>query len=183
MEIQQFHYFLIAAKYEHMTKAAEILHIAQPALSQSIQRLETELGVKLFNRKGRNIALNDYGRLLQKRLRPIMSAIEQIPLEFAEVSHNRSYPIRLHVAAGTALMTEFLIRYQERHPGTAFQLTQEHEHDDWDIALTTSAFHPHDRLEKGVFTEEIFLGWYRQKGGIPDFSLRCIANSRRLFLL
>lgn len=47
MEIQQFRYFLTAARYENLTKAAEDLHIAQPALSQSIKRLETELGVSL----------------------------------------------------------------------------------------------------------------------------------------
>ena len=40
MEIQQFRYFLAAARYENLTKAAEDLHIAQPALSQSIKRLE-----------------------------------------------------------------------------------------------------------------------------------------------
>jgi len=48
MEIQQFRYFLAAARYENLTKAAEDLHIAQPALSQSIKRLETELGISLF---------------------------------------------------------------------------------------------------------------------------------------
>ena len=41
MEIQQFRYFLAAARYENLTKAAEDLHIAQPAWSQAIKRLET----------------------------------------------------------------------------------------------------------------------------------------------
>ena len=62
MELLQFRYFLEAARYENLTRAAEDLHIAQPALSQSIHRLESELGVKLFDRKNHRIYLNEIGR-------------------------------------------------------------------------------------------------------------------------
>ena len=73
MELLQFRYFLTAAKYQHITKAAEELNIAQPALSQAIKRLEDELGTQLFDRKHNRIILNAYGELLVKRLIPIMS--------------------------------------------------------------------------------------------------------------
>ena len=62
MELLQLRYFLVAAQYQHMTKAAEHLQIAQPALSQAIHRLEAELGVPLFERKNRSIELNDEGK-------------------------------------------------------------------------------------------------------------------------
>ena len=68
MELLQLRYFLVAAQYQHMTKAAEHLQIAQPALSQAIHRLEAELGVPLFERKNRSIELNEEGKFLQKRL-------------------------------------------------------------------------------------------------------------------
>ena len=57
-------YFRKAAKMEHLTKAAEALHIAQPALSRTIRGLEEELGVTLFEREGRNIHLTRDGHIL-----------------------------------------------------------------------------------------------------------------------
>lgn len=48
MELLQLRYFLVAAQYQHITKAAEHLRIAQPALSQSIHRLEAELGFRFL---------------------------------------------------------------------------------------------------------------------------------------
>ena len=81
MELLQLRYFLTAAEYQHITKAAEHLQIAQPALSQAIHRLEAELGVPLFERKSRSIELNDAGRFLQKRLIPIISSLDQLAAE------------------------------------------------------------------------------------------------------
>ena len=73
MELLQFRYFLEAARYENLTRAADELHIAQPALSQSIMRLENELGVKLFDRRNHHVYLNDQGKLLRRRLIPLMA--------------------------------------------------------------------------------------------------------------
>ncbi|SHF30584.1 regulatory helix-turn-helix protein, lysR family [Seinonella peptonophila] len=52
MELLQLQYFQRVARMEHMTKAAKDLRIAQPALSKTIARLERDIGVPLFDRKG-----------------------------------------------------------------------------------------------------------------------------------
>ncbi len=66
MDLLQLKYFQVAAQLEHMTRAAERLSIAQPSLSQSIAKLEEELGVPLFDRQGRRIQLNQFGRVFLK---------------------------------------------------------------------------------------------------------------------
>lgn len=63
MNWQYLRYFEIVAKEEHYTHAAEKLHITQSALSKSIDNLESELGVPLFERYGRNIKLTKYGQI------------------------------------------------------------------------------------------------------------------------
>lgn len=62
MNINQLNYFLILSKTENYTKAAEILHITQPSLSNAIASLEEELGVKLFEKSGRNVILSKFGK-------------------------------------------------------------------------------------------------------------------------
>lgn len=61
MNLQQLYYFHKLARLQHYTKAAKELYITQPSLSDSISSLEKELGVSLFQKKGRNIKLTKYG--------------------------------------------------------------------------------------------------------------------------
>ena len=76
MDVRQLRYFLVTAQLEHVTHAARKLSIAQPALSQSLHRLEAELGVKLFAREGRNLRLTREGAYLKDRLSPIVSELD-----------------------------------------------------------------------------------------------------------
>lgn len=62
MHLRQLEYFYVLAQMEHCTKASEKLFITQPSLSHAISELEKELGTQLFERAGRNINLNKYGR-------------------------------------------------------------------------------------------------------------------------
>ena len=86
MEIQQLRYFLEVARLGNMTKAAEKLHIAQPALSQSIKRLEQDLGAPVFQRNGKRIQLNHAGNVLLKKIQPIMETLNDLPFLIQDAS-------------------------------------------------------------------------------------------------
>lgn len=75
MDLRILRYFLTVAKEQSFTKAAEQLHITQPTLSRQLTNFEDELGVNLFDRKGKHITLTDEGVLLKRR------ALEMINLE------------------------------------------------------------------------------------------------------
>lgn len=63
MNLKQLEYFRVIAELEHFTKASEKLLISQSSLSHSIKELESELGVELFMRQGRNVKLTKYGQM------------------------------------------------------------------------------------------------------------------------
>ena len=77
MDLSQIEYFATVAKLNHMTKAAEQLHVTQPTLTASIRKLEQELGTPLFERIGRNIYLNRYGKEFLFYAEQAISALNQ----------------------------------------------------------------------------------------------------------
>src|SRR5262252_3894795 len=86
MDLLQLHYFRTVARLEHVTRAAEELRVAQPALSKTMARLEGELGVPLFERRGRRIALNTGGRAFLRHVDRIFMALEDGRQELADLA-------------------------------------------------------------------------------------------------
>src|SRR5690625_7535716 len=76
MELRQIKYFIEVAKREHVTEAAEALHVAQSAVSRQIFNLEAELGVALFIRKGRNIKLTTIGQIFLEHMEQAIHVID-----------------------------------------------------------------------------------------------------------
>ena len=121
MELLQLRYFLEVARSQHMTRSAEKLHIAQPSLSQSIKRLEWELGVALFASQGRNIVLTEQGRFLQEKLEPILERLDALPEQLRALSDPEQITIRLHVTAASRVVSEAIIAYRREHRKVNFQ--------------------------------------------------------------
>src|ERR1700683_4194862 len=75
MELHQLRYFVAAAECGNVSRAAQRCRVAQPSLSQQLQKLESLLGVKLFDRIGRGIAITHAGRALLPRARQILAQV------------------------------------------------------------------------------------------------------------
>ena len=77
MELRVLKYFLLVAREENITRAANLLHITQPTLSRQLMQLEDELGVTLFIRSKRHITLTEDGLLLRRRAEELVSLAEK----------------------------------------------------------------------------------------------------------
>jgi len=77
MNLQQLYYFRAIAEMEHFTKASELLNVTQPSLSHSINALEHELGVHLFERHGRNVRLTKYGAIFLDYVKQSLDVLDE----------------------------------------------------------------------------------------------------------
>lgn len=126
MEIEQLRYFKTVATMQHMTRAAEVLSISQPALSKSISNIEQDLGVPLFDREGRSIFLNRFGELFLQSVTVILDEYERIKEEFEDIVKPGSGEVSfgfIHTL-GMEIVPELIAMTTERFPNMQFSLTQ-----------------------------------------------------------
>ena len=167
MDLQQLRYFQVVARLEHMRRAAEELVIAQPALSRAIARLEKELGVPLFNRVGRQLQLNQFGRAYLQRVEQIFNELEAGQREINDLAGPESGQVGLVAlhTIGAQLLPELISKYRQQHPNVTFRLFQNGSQtmltqlarSDVDLCLTA---HLPEQQGLGwikLMTEEIFL--------------------------
>lgn len=126
MELRQLYYFVKVAKKEHVTQAAEELHVAQSAVSRQIHQLEEELGAKLFLQKGRNLQLTPVGSLFLKRAEVILADLERAVEEVHEFLDPEKGEIRLGFphSLGFSLIPEVVSAFRKRHPNVKFRFKQ-----------------------------------------------------------
>ena len=159
MELTQLQYFVAVAESLHMTRTAERLHVAQPALSQAISRLERELTVPLFKRERRQLSLTPYGEYLLERLRGPLGTLESIPAELSAMAKGEESIVRLNVRAATSLVTDAIIAYRQSHSDVHFKLSQSADGADCDISVFTdyAIARDADVAMEQIFEERIFL--------------------------
>lgn len=160
MELLQLKYFLDVAETEHVTRSAERMHVAQPAITQAIHRLERELGVPLFTHKGRNIILTEYGRYFRDRLLPLAREFTRLPDDMHTMANLENSTIHLNVLAASSLVTDAIAEYVHINEGVDFRMMQNARDDLYDVSITTRLFYQKfddTYRNEYVCTERIFM--------------------------
>lgn len=126
MELRQLHYFVMVARKQHMTHAAEELHVAQSAISRQMHQLEDELGITLFVQKGRNLQLTPVGKLFLTKIETILSDLERAVNEAHEFLDPNMGEIRIGFphSLGINLLPTVVAEFRGNHPKVKFKLRQ-----------------------------------------------------------
>ena len=147
MEIRVLRYFLVTAREQNITKAAELLHITQPTLSRQLAALEEELGTSLFIRGNKKITLTEKGILLKRRAMEILELEEKTLEEILDKEHlvEGSVTIGCGEYGATETLAKICEKYREKYPKVQIRLH------------TATADVVHDRMKQGLVDIGMFM--------------------------
>ena len=124
MDIKDMRAFYAIVEEGNISHAAQRLDIAQPALSRQMKRLETSLGVQLFERGSRRIRLTDAGRVMYTRVEHILGMVDGTVREITEIGSGIAGSIRLGTitTSGALLLPELISEFHSRYPNVTYQI-------------------------------------------------------------
>lgn len=140
MELRVLSYFLAVAREENVTRAAQGLHLSQPALSRQLAQMEQELGVKLLERGRRRITLTPEGVLLRRRAKEILALAGKTKRELREqtAAVEGTVAVGCGDLDGVRLLPAIFRSFHARYPRVQFDL------------YTATADHIKERMESGL---------------------------------
>lgn len=124
MDLRVLRYFLMTAREENVTRAAQLLHITQPTLSRQLAQLEKELGVELFRRGRHSVCLTGEGLLFRRRAQELLELAERARSELSQTEEELSGTIV--IGSGEFLsvdeLSEMIAAFQKEHRQVRFDL-------------------------------------------------------------
>ena len=148
MEVRVLKYFLTVAREENITRASEILHISQPALSRQLMQLEEELGTQLFVRGRHSSTLTEAGMLLRRRAQEIVDLTEKTEQEFQNRGDTLSGTVSIGSGEADTMrcLAQIMRGFSDLYPEVKFDI------------YSNDADHVRERLERGTLDIGVLLG-------------------------
>ena len=187
MDIQKLKYFHTTAQLEHITRSAEILHISQPSLTQAIHSLENELGVPLFQRRGRKVILTEFGIYLKQRLDILLPEFDHLAVEIDELKQSATNTVKLNILAASSFVINTIMEYKKQNPDVIFEFEQNELKYNCDILITTNGLNTDikkDYLQRCVKKENIYLAVPKDSkyAGYSSVELRAVKDESFIML-
>jgi DNA-binding transcriptional LysR family regulator len=169
MEIRQLRYFLAVAERMHFTRAAEFLHISQPALSQQIRMLEQEIGVKLLERTNRRVQLTPAGMAFRVRAQAALEEAAEAASDARMVERGEwgSISIGFVTTAAVVLLPKLLDQFCSQFPCAMVELRE---------------LDPGAQLE-ALEQKRIAVGFTSVPGDLPSLECRLLARDELIVAL
>jgi DNA-binding transcriptional LysR family regulator len=125
MELRHLRYFVGAAEEQHFGRAAERLHVAQPALSRQIQDLEREMGFLLFDRLPRGVRLSEAGKVFLNDARRILQDVDEAKRRAERIALGKAGTLRIGMATAVSwhgLVVDSFREFRRRQPDVELEL-------------------------------------------------------------
>lgn len=165
MEIRQLEYFMEICHELHFTRASEKLGVTQPTLSHQIKALEDELGLPLFDRIGKKIAITEAGFILLKHCQTVFHSIESVREEIQELQEIKRGRFSMGVLPGelNSLVCRLLPDFHDAYPEvqvriiTADKVAERLLHNEIDLALTITPVHDERIVSQPLYNDMLYL--------------------------
>lgn len=127
VDLELYRVFYVVAKNKHMTKASKELHISQPAISQSIKKLEDQLGGTLFIRSNKGMELTKEGEMFFDYIKGALNLINSAENEFTSFKSLDKGVIRIGISTTLTkiLLIDVIKEYHKKYPNIEIKITNE----------------------------------------------------------
>lgn len=152
MELLQLKYFKEAAKTQNFSKVAEKYFVAQPAVSHTISKLESELGVKLFTRSGNRVVLNDFGLAFYE---DVDAAIERLEHGKRRILNMKENVVKLQMHEGSIVLIPMVAAFKKQYPDIEVRFLEVPQAD---LLIRSRPFTDENKyISTPLFTERILV--------------------------
>jgi len=160
VELRDLQFFCLTAEMEHVSNAAEKLGVAQPFLSKILGQVEADAGVKLFDKTGRRVRLNEFGEIFYEHAKKVLAEVDVLRTEIDFAIKNRQHTITM-ICNTEGYVSELFVEFQKLNPSYSLRVIHVPREDMQGILNTGDADFafccpPLRTRNENIITEEIF---------------------------